>query len=137
MTRQETMQPAHATAIAATALAKGGVVLLPRGNDGVGVVGAFVNEAPDPLRLAIAQPSDTQQQLDARVGDASRIVLALIGVDAESRATSAMLRAGFGADPCWRQAGSGFNVVAFDRICAEDQDVLRRFHADQGGGAGR
>jgi hypothetical protein len=135
MTRRETMQPAHATAMAATALAEGGVVLLPRGNDGVGVVGAFVNEAPDRLRLSIAQQTDTQKELDARIGSADRVVLALIGVDVTSRATSAMLRAGFSSDPCWRPAGTGFNVLAFDRICAGDQDagdqdVRRGLHAD-------
>ncbi len=137
MTRQETMQPAKATAIAAAALAEGGVVLLPRGNDGVGVVGAFVNEAPDQLRLSIAQPTDTQQQLDARISGANRVVLALIGVDAESRATSAMLRAGFSADRCWRPTGIGFNVLAFDRVCAGGQNVLRGLHADTGGSTGR
>jgi len=175
MTRQETMQPARATAVAATALAYAGValpaggsdsvasrarndsvvppargndsvaplarndsvVLLPRGNDGVGVVGAFVNEAPDGLRLSIAEPTDTIKQLSARIGAARRVVLALIGVDAASRATSAMLRATFSADPCWHQAGIGFNVLAFDRICEGDQDVLRRLHADQSRGSRR
>jgi hypothetical protein len=183
MTRQETMQPARATAVAAAALAYAGValpaggsdsvaplarndsvaslarndrvaplarndsvvllarndsvVLLPRGNDGVGVVGAFVNEAPDGLRLSIAEPTDTIKQLSARIGAARRVVLALIGVDAASRATSAMLRATFSADPCWHQAGIGFNVLAFDRICEGDQDVLRRLHADQSRGSRR
>jgi hypothetical protein len=137
MTRQETMQPARATAAAAAALAEGGVVLLPRGNDGVGVVGAFVNEAPDQLRLSIAEQTDTQQQLDARVAGANRVVLALIGVDAASRATSALLRASFADDPGWRPAGSGFNVLAFDRISRGNADVLRRLHADQGRGSGR
>ncbi len=137
MTAQATMQPGRATALAAAALAKGGVVLLPRGNDGVGVVGAFVNAAPDRLRLSIAEPTDTQPQLDARIGGASRVVLALIGVDATSRATSAMLRAGFSADPCWREAGIGFNVLAFDRICAGGADVLRRLHADTDRSSGR
>ena len=155
MTRQETMQPARATAAAAAKLvdeggkagggtadaagggAVGGVVLLPRGNDGVGVVGVFVNEAPNDLRLSIAEPTDTPQQLDTRIGGANRVVLALIGVDAASRATSTLLRATFTADPCWRQAGIGFNVLAFDRICEGDGDVLRRLHADQGRGSGR
>ena len=152
MTRQETMQPARATAAAAAELVGGGaalssgiaamprgddaVVLLPRGNDGVGVVGAFVNEAPDGLRLSIAEPTDTVENLEARVGGARRVVLALIGVDAASRATSAMLRATFAADPCWRQTGAGFNVLGFDRICERDQNVLRRLHADQGRGSG-
>jgi len=139
MTRQETMQPARATAAAAAAaaLADGGVVLLPRGNDGVGVVGAFVNEAPDHLRLSIAEPTDTATQLNARIGAANRVVLALIGVDEESRATSAKLRPAFTRDPCWRQSAIGFNVLGFDRICEGDQDVLRRLHADQGRGPGR
>ena len=186
MTRQETMQPARATAAAATSLAEDSVavlsgdnrkvaapprgnrrvaelahekrgigvrplgnasipaplhdddsvVLLPRGNDGVGVVGAFVNEAPDGLRLSIVNPTDTMQQLEARIGGARRVVLALIGVDADSRATSTMLRATFAADPCWRQAGIGFNVLAFDHICEGDQNVLRRLHADQNRGSG-
>jgi hypothetical protein len=137
MTRQETMQPAQATAAAAAALANGGVVLLPRGNDGVGVVGAFINAAPDRLHLSIAEQTDTRQQLAARIGGADRVVLALIGVDAASRATSTMLRADFSTDPCWREAGIGFNVLAFDRVCTEDPDVLRRLHAEQGGGPTR
>jgi hypothetical protein len=137
MTRQETMQPARATAAAAAALADGGVVLLPRGNDGVGVVGAFVNQAPDHLRLSIAEQTDTIQQLHARIAAANRVVLALIGVDAASRATSALLRARFTGDPCWRQAGIGFNVLAFDRICEGNGDVLRRLHADTDRSSGR
>lgn len=112
-------------------------MLLPRGNDGVGVVAAFVNEAPDQLRLSIAEQTDTKKQFFARIAGENRVVLALIGVDAASRATSALLRAAFTADPCWRQAGIGFNVLAFDRICARDEDVLRRLHADQGRGPGR
>jgi hypothetical protein len=136
MTRQETMQPARATAAAAATLADGGVVVLPRGNDGVGVVGAFVNEAPDGLRLSIAEPTDTKAQIYARIGDTHRVVLALIAVDVASRATSAMLRATFSADPCWREAGIGFNVLSFEWICEGDQNVLRRLHADQNRGSG-
>jgi hypothetical protein len=131
------MQPARATAAAAASLADGGVVLLPRGNDGVGVVGAFVNEAPGTLLLSIADPTDTIYQLHTSIGSARRVVLALIGVDAASRATSELLQAAFTGDPCWRPAGTGFNVRAFERICEADLDVLRRLHAEQGGGPGR
>ena len=53
MTRPETMQPARATAKAAAALVDDGVVLLPRGNDGVGIVGAFAIEVPAELRLLV------------------------------------------------------------------------------------
>lgn len=137
MTRQETMQPARATAAAAAALAQGGVVLLPRGNDGVGVVGAFLNEAPKSLRMAIVNATDSASILRARAGDARRVVLALIGVDVSSRATVAALQAAFTDQPCWRRAGDGFNVVAYDRVCEGNGDVLQRLHADDSGGAGR
>ena len=53
MTRPETMQPARATAMAAAALVGDGVVLLPRGNDGVGIVGAFAVESPSTMRLLV------------------------------------------------------------------------------------
>jgi hypothetical protein len=137
MTRPETMQPARATAAAATALVHDGVVLLPRGNDGVGVVGAFLNEAPSSLRIAIVESTDTAATLRARAGDAPRVVLALIGVDASSRQTADALRTAFASQPCWQRAGDGFNVIAYDRVCQGDDDVLRRLHADQGGGPGR
>jgi hypothetical protein len=45
--------------------------------------------------------------------------LALLGQDAASRATLPIMREAF-ADPCWRLADEGFNVLAFDRICGEE-----------------
>ena len=87
MTRQETMQPARATAIAAASLAGNGVVLLPRGNDGVGIVGAFAIEAPPTLRLMIVGKDQAVDEVRARAGGFHRVVLALIGQDDESRAT--------------------------------------------------
>lgn len=137
LTRPETMQPARATAAAAAALVHDGVVLLPRGNDGVGVVGAFLNEAPRSLRIAIIESTDTGSTLRARAGDAPRVVLALIGVDASSRQTVAAMRVAFAHQPGWQRAGDGFNVIAYDRVREGDGNVLRRLHADQGGGTGR
>lgn len=131
VTRQETMQPARATAAAAASLAQGGVVLLPRGNDGVGVVGAFVNEAPPSLLLSIAEATDSATTLRARAGDAHRVVLALIGVDAASRATVTAMRAAFAGSACWREAGSGVNVLGYDRVCQGDEDIPGRLHADE------
>ena len=43
------MQPARATAAAAQRLADDSVILLPLGNDGVGIVGAFGIEAAPAL----------------------------------------------------------------------------------------
>ena len=53
MLAPQTMQPAGAAAHAAAALVEDGVVLLPRGNDGVGIVGAFAIEAPPALPLLL------------------------------------------------------------------------------------
>jgi hypothetical protein len=37
----------------------------------------------------------------------------------ENPATLSVMRQAL-ADPCWRAAGEGFNVLAFDRICGEE-----------------
>jgi Dolichyl-phosphate-mannose-protein mannosyltransferase len=119
MTRQETMQPARATAGAAAALVGDGVVLLPHGNDGVGIVGAFAIEAPPTLRLLVVGKDVSAAQMRARVGRYPRVVLALLSQDADSRATVPVMREAF-TDPCWRGVGEGFNVLAFVRICSDE-----------------
>jgi hypothetical protein len=115
MTRAETMQPARATALAAAALAQGGVVMLPRGNDGVGIVGAFANEAPWMLRVLVVGKDEPAEQIRARAERYPRVVLVLLGQDADSRETLPVMREAF-ADACWRAAGGGFNTLAFDRV---------------------
>ena len=119
MTRQETMQPARATAVAAVALAGDGVALVPHGNDGVGIVSAFAIEAPPTLPLLVVGKNASPAEIRARVGRFPRVVLALLGQDADSRETLPVMREAF-TDPCWRAAGEGFNVLAFDRICREE-----------------
>jgi Dolichyl-phosphate-mannose-protein mannosyltransferase len=117
LTRPETMQPARGTAAAAAALAGSrGLVLLPRGNDGVGVVGPFLAESPDWLHVVLVGRETPVRQIVAAASMYPRIVLALVGADADSRAVLPAMRAAF-ADRCWHPAGVGFNTVAFDRIC--------------------
>jgi hypothetical protein len=118
MTRPETMQPARATAVAASALVQDGVVLVPHGNDGVGIVGAFAIESPPTLRLFVVPRDEQPAQIRAHADQYPRVVLALLDQDADSRATLSHMREAF-TDPCWRVAGEGFNVLAFDRICGE------------------
>jgi hypothetical protein len=118
MTRPETMQPARATAMAAAALVGDGVVVLPSGNDGVGIVGAFAVESPPGVRLLVVGPDASPAQLRAQVSGYPRVVLALLGQDATSRAVLPVMRRAF-ADPCWRAAGEAFNTQTFDRICGE------------------
>jgi hypothetical protein len=117
MLRPETMQPARATAAAASRLAAGGIVLLPRGNDGVGVVGAFAIESPPAQRLLVVQAGDPPVEVAARLGDAARVVLVLLAQDAASRAAMPVLRAVV-AGPCWQPAGTALNSAAFERVCA-------------------
>lgn len=110
-TRAETMQPQAAVVRAATVLAGGrGVVLVPRGNDGVGVAGVFLLAAPAALRVMVVEKPPPEIP-------ALRVVLALLELDRESRATSAALRAAFAVDPCWRLAAEAANLRAFDRVC--------------------
>ena len=51
-----TMQPYRAAATEAARLAADGIILLPRGNDGVGIVGAFGIEAPPTLPILLLRP---------------------------------------------------------------------------------
>jgi hypothetical protein len=114
------MQPARGTASAAAALAGSrGLVLLPRGNDGVGVVGPFVAESPDWLHVLLVGREIPTRSAVSAASAYPRVVLALIGADADSRAVLPAMRAAF-ADSCWRSAGTGFNVIAFDRIYPPD-----------------
>jgi hypothetical protein len=93
--RPETMQPARAAARTAAALAGSeGVIVLPRGNDGVGVVGPFLAELPDTARLLLVFPKDDVTSLRARVPPGP-VVLAPLGEDATSRAAIGVMRAAF------------------------------------------
>jgi Dolichyl-phosphate-mannose-protein mannosyltransferase len=111
----QTMQPARATALAAAALVEDGVVLLPRGNDGVGVVGAFAIEAPPTLPLLLIRADDTPEQIRVRIGAWHRVVLALLEQDAASRAESGAMREALAA-PNWRQVARQPNVEVYERF---------------------
>ena len=116
MLRPETMQPMGIVAREAASLADPGtVVLLPHGGDGVGLIGAFVTEAPDTLRILIVDAGTRAAELH---GVAPRLALALLNRDSESGATLGALRAGFAADPCWRAVPGGSGVALFAEACA-------------------
>lgn len=115
----ETMQPARATAIAAAALVGNGAVLVPFGNDGVGIVGAFASEAPAALPLLVIPATDTDAVIRARANGLSRVALALLAQDDAGRATIATMRSAF-THPDWRADGYGFNVITYQRISAAE-----------------
>jgi hypothetical protein len=111
----QTMQPARAAARAAATLVDDGVVLLPRGNDGVGIVGAFAIESPAALPLLLIPAGTTPEQIRQRIGSWHRVVLALLEQDDASRAASdAMRRALTGPD--WREVARRPNIAVYERI---------------------
>jgi len=119
MLRPETMQPMRQAA--REAAAPGGadsgepaLVLLPRGNDGVGIVGAFASEAPGGMRLLLI---DAATRPDALRGLASRIALARLDRDADSAAAIAAMQARLAADPCWRERQRSARVSFYDNLC--------------------
>jgi len=75
-----TMQPQGLAARAAAAAYPGAVVLVPYGNDGVGIPGAFIAAAPDDMRVELLRPGMAVPQgvvlANIRVDNASRAALA-------------------------------------------------------------
>ena len=117
--RPETMQPAKATAAAAVAMGGADLVLLPRGNDGVGTVGAFAREAPPDVKLLVIGPYETPDSIRARTAGFRRIVLATIAADTDSKTAIPAMRAAF-AGPDWRPMAFGFNIALYERVVHGD-----------------
>jgi hypothetical protein len=115
MLAPQTMQPARAAARAAAAWVQDGVVLLPRGNDGVGVVGAFAIEAPPALPLLLIPALASPEQIRARIRPWHRVVLALLEQDAASRAASAAMRSALQV-PGWREVAHEANIAVYVRV---------------------
>jgi hypothetical protein len=112
-----TMQPMRAAAAEAARLAGDGVVLLPRGNDGVGLVGAFGIEAPATLKLLLVRPNE------AVAAPGNRVVLVLLGRDRDSTAALPALRAAVSA-PGWRRVAAGSHADVYARD--ETREVAER-----------
>ena len=106
-----TQQPARAAAAEAAGLAGGGIVLLPRGNDGVGIPGAFGIEAPPALPLLLVRPGDPVAE---RIVSWRRVVVVTRAQDRDSAATLPLLRAALGP-PNWRRVAIGSNVEVYQR----------------------
>ncbi len=106
-----TMQPMRAAAAAAARLVGDGIVLLPWGNDGVGIVGAFGMEAPKSLPILLIRPTDP---IPARIAPYHRVVLAVLARDPASTATIALLRTTL-APPNWRRVAIAPNVELYER----------------------
>ena len=119
MMAPQTMQPARASARAAAALVGDGIVLLPRGNDGVGIVGAFAIESPATLPLLLIDADDTPDRIRARIGTYRRVVLALLEQDTSSLAASEAMRRALTTQD-WREVARGSNVAVYERTVSRE-----------------
>ncbi len=118
LTRPETMQPQSAATRQAAAWAGDtALVLVPRGNDGVGVAGAVLHDAPDSMRLLVVPRDMPAAAIAAAVASERRVVLLLLGLDGDSRATLPALQAAFADAVCWHAAGAAAHAVVFDHGC--------------------
>jgi hypothetical protein len=112
-----TMQP---QALAArVAWAAGGaqtLILLPFGNDGVGVPGPFIATLPDAARIQVLRNGTMPD-----VAAAPTLALARLSVDAKSRAQSAAALAFLQANPCLTKTAETPLLALFSNRCAHQQ----------------
>lgn len=108
-----TMQPARAAAAALPPSRGGDLALLPAGNDGVGIVGAFGIEAPPTLSLLLVHPG-TPIAIPAA---AARVLLIPIAQDQASRAVLPAMRAALSA-PDWRRVANSGTLEVYERTQA-------------------
>lgn len=106
-----TMQPARVAATEAARLVGDVVVLLPAGNDGVGIVGAFGIEARPDCRILLIHPNDP---IADRIAPYPRVALALLAQDRDSTASIAALHAIL-IPPNWRLVAIGSNLEVYQR----------------------
>jgi hypothetical protein len=106
-----TMQPARAAAREAAHAAGAEVVLLPRGNDGVGIVGAFGIEAPAALPILLIRPTDA---IAVRLAPYHRIAVAMVAQDHDSIAAIGALHAAL-IPPHWRRVAVEPNLEIYER----------------------
>ncbi len=106
-----TMQPARAAAAEAAGLVGDGVVLLPRGNDGVGIPGAFGIEAPPALPLLLVRAGEPVAE---RIASWNRVVVVTLAQDRDSAAALPVLRAALSAAH-WCRVANRFDVEVYER----------------------
>ncbi len=108
-----TMQPARDAARDATPFSADALALLPAGNDGVGIVGAFGIEAPPNLMLSLVRPGHKI----VIPADCRRVILVLLGQDQDSRSVLPAMQAAL-AGPNWRRIATGSNLEVYERLQA-------------------
>jgi hypothetical protein len=107
-----------ALAALAPQLGAGSLLLVPFGNDGVGIVGGVLAEAPPDQRLLLLRLEDADAAPARAAGHDRLVVLAITDRDGEAQAGAAL--AALRADPGWAEQGvawrdprRGFTAVVF------------------------
>ncbi|MGG5809721.1 hypothetical protein [Falsiroseomonas sp. CW058] len=116
------------------------LLLVPRGNDGVGIVGAVLAEAPPDQRILLLR--EDAPDIPAPADGATRLVLLAV-TDRDGARQVARARAALAADPAWREAATpwrdarrGFTATVYEaapraasRVADRAEGVLvRRAH---------
>lgn len=123
-----TMQPATRTARAAAAADRPNtLVLIPFGNDGVGIPGPFIAAAPPSMKILIVRHA-TADTLTASAAY-RRIIIADIMVDTSSRRLIPRLNALF-ATSCWQRETSPAAITILANRCLRPKaPPVRSAHA--------
>jgi hypothetical protein len=88
------------------------LVLLPFGNDGVGIPGPFIASAPAYLRLELIKPGPLPD-LTAE----HHVILVTIHIDAASKLETATTLAKFNVEPCWHRKFATNYFTVFNWTC--------------------
>jgi hypothetical protein len=92
------------------------LVLVPYGNDGVGIPGPFIAAAPPDMRILLLQPG-----WEAQITAEPRVVLSAIEADDASRAEVEGAKTWFAARPCWVPAGHAALTELFLNRCTDQE----------------
>jgi hypothetical protein len=110
-----TMQP-QGLAAAEAARVPGALILVPFGNDGVGIPGPFIARLPDAARVELLRAETL-----ANLSHEPRIVLATLQLDNASRATITAARAAIGRNACLAVVQSDALITTLSNRCAHQQ----------------
>jgi hypothetical protein len=112
-----TMQPQALAARQAAALATpGALVLVPYGNDGVGIPGPFIEAAPSTLNILLIRPGEAPDI------QAPRIILARLRADDSSREAVEKTLNYLENNPCWTPGPSTALTSIFENRCPHQQN---------------
>jgi hypothetical protein len=112
----QTMQPGTRLARrSARAAGAHGLIIIPFGNDGVGIPGPFISASPARATILVARR--TTPHLLTIAAAYPRIILPDLTVDRTSRIFTPALIALFEAAPCWTQQSGPRGVLIFTNHC--------------------